>query len=145
MKYIRTFRQKIISIAFVLFRGDGKTSSAKFRYSNFTRLLISGIISNLLFSFSKKYFSFNHCGVLRKDQSLYSPAIALRIILGLISVARIVIFQSIIFGIILFSAIAIEYGSSPVEHPALQILILFSFCRKLISTGRISCSNVSKV
>src|SRR3989338_7784555 len=60
------------------------------------------------------------------------------------SVARIVIFQSLISEIIFLSNIAIEYASSPLLHPALQILkYLTSFLESIIS-GSICSSSISK-
>jgi len=79
-------------------------------------------------------------GALRNDHLPYMPVIALRSILVFMSVASMVMHQSDSLGIALRSAIAMEYGSSPVAHPALHILSRLSpFSREQISSGRI-CS-----
>ena len=75
---------------------------------------------------------------------MYIPSTPFLSKCGLMSVARIVIFQSLISGIIFLSNIAIECASSPPLHPALHILKYPASCLEPINSGSIFSSSISK-
>ena len=121
-------------------------SSARLRNANDTCLRMRGAICILPPFPGEKYRSLIPAGMARNDHSPNEPAEALSRNRGLISVARIVTFHLEMSGMRLSSRIAIEYGSSPVQQPALQMRSLLSPPRRLrIRSGSIRPVRTSKL
>src|SRR6185437_13665518 len=99
---------------------EGNVSSFKLRYENVTMSWIFFNIKYFLFSTVK--YLFLYCSSMERiDHSLKQPVIAFFKAKVLISVPRRWICHALMSGMSLFSIIAIEYISSPEEHPALQM------------------------
>ena len=82
----------------------------------------------------------------RNDHSPNAPAEAASRNRGLMSVARTVTFQSLMSGMRPSSSIAIEYGSSPVQQPALQMRSLLPVPRRSrIRSGSTCALRISKL